>query len=976
VSAKKNSQDAKWGATCQLPSLTALLSVLPVVLFCFLFAFVPVPDAHAAAAGYLADENGETEIYVDVDDEFQVVLYLVDITDLAGYECKITVSGPATPIGSAVHGEWFADGHTVFDGIDPVPADYHTAMLLSPMSISGSGAVVVFTLRADDDGIVAINVDGDYFLFAESDGDVIELDLPSTLYVTVGTGEGLLRGGESEQDADDESEGFLDSTQYTLSVQSTGVQSIPIVAGPGQPYGGFTNYTKQVDGGALVTLTAPVSHQHPTSGTWYAFHHWTIGATIQPTGDCKITFEMPDDALTVTATYVRNVRFVGTHEGDLETIQSAVDAVDPGGVVIVRSSEDEYTGSGNWDIDFHGKGILLRSEAGPDTCTIKGSNGHRAFYFHSGETHDAVVYGFRIRGCFFGEYFETPEMGGAIYCTGTAGPTIAFNTIGGPGDYGEEQNTAMSGGGIAHDSSGTIWIRGNTISDNHAVGWYDEAWRVTVGGAGGGVYATGPVLIERNLICFNASLQEEPLDGRAGGGGICCVDGQISDNHSISGYTIGDAPWTVGGGIACFGGAVITRNGISGAVQSLLPGHGGGGYWDSTGRGGGLYVGGQSAANITDNQITGGRAAVGGGAYIQSSHVSFVNNVVAKNCALQQGGGIAVCALNPSFTSIQFDYLTVVYNSGHWGGSGIFFDGWPYQNLAAEISNSIVYGNNRSPFDNPPRELEQITLQNSDLVLTYCDVQHGVNGIQKLDGHSEVDFGAGCFDADPLVEPYRGYHLCSVAGRWDPLDKTWVQDATTSPCIDAGDRLAAYDSETDPNGGRVNIGAYGNRVTASRSLVSVDFVVADPATGATNFTRSNSVTVATLSAVPSAGETIDGYKITDNHAQPDPQDTWDSTPPTSYALDTFGFLSIMIHGWARDTADKIGAKAVTIYRTIDGDANLDCRVNILDLIFIRNRINEPVDSNDKKQADVNADGRINILDLIFVRNKLAAECGG
>jgi len=69
VSAKRNAQDAKWGgATCQLPSLTTLLSVLPVLFFCLLFAVVPVPDAQAAASAYLADENGQTEITVDVED--------------------------------------------------------------------------------------------------------------------------------------------------------------------------------------------------------------------------------------------------------------------------------------------------------------------------------------------------------------------------------------------------------------------------------------------------------------------------------------------------------------------------------------------------------------------------------------------------------------------------------------------------------------------------------------------------------------------------------------------------------------------------------------------------------------------------------------------------------------------------------------------------------------------------------------------
>ncbi|HUU99314.1 MAG TPA: dockerin type I domain-containing protein [Phycisphaerae bacterium] len=59
---------------------------------------------------------------------------------------------------------------------------------------------------------------------------------------------------------------------------------------------------------------------------------------------------------------------------------------------------------------------------------------------------------------------------------------------------------------------------------------------------------------------------------------------------------------------------------------------------------------------------------------------------------------------------------------------------------------------------------------------------------------------------------------------------------------------------------------------------------------------------------------------------------------------------------------------------IDGDANMDCRVNILDLIFIRNKLNQAVATGDNWKADVNEDTRINILDLIFVRNKLNTQC--
>ena len=59
---------------------------------------------------------------------------------------------------------------------------------------------------------------------------------------------------------------------------------------------------------------------------------------------------------------------------------------------------------------------------------------------------------------------------------------------------------------------------------------------------------------------------------------------------------------------------------------------------------------------------------------------------------------------------------------------------------------------------------------------------------------------------------------------------------------------------------------------------------------------------------------------------------------------------------------------------IPGDANMDCRVNILDLIFIRNKLNQDVATGDNWKSDVNLDTRINILDLIYVRNKLNTQC--
>lgn len=61
------------------------------------------------------------------------------------------------------------------------------------------------------------------------------------------------------------------------------------------------------------------------------------------------------------------------------------------------------------------------------------------------------------------------------------------------------------------------------------------------------------------------------------------------------------------------------------------------------------------------------------------------------------------------------------------------------------------------------------------------------------------------------------YHLKSQAGRYDSASQTWIRDDVTSPCIDAGDPNSPIGLEPFPNGGRINMGAYGGTAEASKS---------------------------------------------------------------------------------------------------------------------------------------------------------------
>jgi parallel beta-helix repeat protein len=132
------------------------------------------------------------------------------------------------------------------------------------------------------------------------------------------------------------------------------------------------------------------------------------------------------------------------------------------------------------------------------------------------------------------------------------------------------------------------------------------------------------------------------------------------------------------------------------------------------------------------------------------------------------------------------------------------------------VTNCTIAGNLKSGIkDSIPTVTNSIVYFNGNGV-AQIDISSGTVTYSNVQGSYPGD---GNIDVDPLfADPAGGdYHLKSQAGRWHSGSETWIMDDVTSPCIDAGDPAIEVGLEPDPNGGIINIGAYGGTAQASKS---------------------------------------------------------------------------------------------------------------------------------------------------------------
>jgi len=256
-------------------------------------------------------------------------------------------------------------------------------------------------------------------------------------------------------------------------------------------------------------------------------------------------------------------------------------------------------------------------------------------------------------------------------------------------------------------------------------------------------------------------------DQVSGGGIVCSSASPTISNCIITNNKAKDD----GGGIMCHASSPTIRNCI--ITKNIAE------VWE----GGGIRCRGCKGVTLDNCLITENSAVYGGGIGSSGDNFTVFGDIIVTNC-------------------------TFSANSAQYSGGAVYVRDGSQPSMVNCIlwSDTAMYG--------PEIALEGIW-PSPFLYVSFSNVQGGEDDVS---GHV-LYWGPGNIDADPcFADAYNDdYHLKSQAGRWDANEGRWTRDDVTSPCIDAGDPVSPIGLEPFPNGGRINMGAYGGTAEASKS---------------------------------------------------------------------------------------------------------------------------------------------------------------
>ncbi len=433
--------------------------------------------------------------------------------------------------------------------------------------------------------------------------------------------------------------------------------------------------------------------------------------------------------------------------GDQATIQAGIDAAVDGDIVLV--ADGTYSGTGNYNIEFKGKALTVKSVYGPEDCIIDCQQLGRGFvYLNTRLQQPSIIEGFTIRNG-----LSKGGNGGGIYCE-VSSPEIKRCIF--------VNNEAGSGGGVYIED---LYIS-NKITDckfeNNTAAWkggglsvgYDSLSSVITGctfygnsaGSGGGVYS-------HSFAAFTGCVFDSN-DARYSGGGVCT---DASDTTSFLNCSF--------------------KNNFTSKS------------------GGALYVWKSTVTNCSFvNNIARGSHCDGGGIYSNSS--TIINCLFQGNFASESGGGlcgndseITNCSLNDNQANkgagLYLYQDSDVINCTFCNNEAMEMGGAIYLNTRDLVKNCIIW--------------ENFAPVSSELYSFPHDNPYHVNVISNSNIKGGYN-GEGNINVDPLFVDQKNhdFHLtsgspCVDSGTADGAPATDLDDKPRP--VGSGYDMGAYECQ-------------------------------------------------------------------------------------------------------------------------------------------------------------------------------------
>ena len=267
-------------------------------------------------------------------------------------------------------------------------------------------------------------------------------------------------------------------------------------------------------------------------------------------------------------------------------------------------------------------------------------------------------------------------------------------------------------------------------------------------------------------------------------------------------------------------------------------------------------------------RLTSSGASVVASDNLNPHHVTLRRiEVVSTNSA---GRGISVnsaavtienCLVRGASTGVAFgastSYIETVRNCTLVGFSNRGIDGFGAAGLL--LSNNIVVADGAGKYALYTSNSGPAMVSDNNCLLARNGAAVGYyNGLARstlFDWQAATGKDVSSISVDPLFvnAAANDYHLQSTAGSYH--GGAFTADAADSLCLDAGDPSASVGDEPSPNGGRVNLGAYGSTGQASLTPAGRRLVMVSP-NGGENVVEPRVIYWNTLGTGWQAGDTV------------------------------------------------------------------------------------------------------------------------